>query len=54
MIWNEIWRQFEEKGITVKSGTIQDATFIESDPGKHGKYSTAIDNLIWTMLLQRV
>ena len=28
---------FEEKGITVKSGTIQDATFIESDPGKHGK-----------------
>lgn len=37
MIWKEIWRQFEEKGITVKSGTIQDATFIESDPGKHGK-----------------
>ncbi len=31
-----IWEQFREKGITVKNGTIQDATFIESDPG-HGK-----------------
>jgi IS5 family transposase len=35
-IWKEIWKQFQEKGITVKKGTIQDATFIESDPG-HGK-----------------
>jgi len=25
-IWKEIWKQFQEKG------TIQDATFIESDP----------------------
>jgi len=31
-IWKEIWKQFQEKGITVKKGTIQDATFIESDP----------------------
>jgi IS5 family transposase len=32
----KIWKQFREKGITIKNGTIQDATFIESDPG-HGK-----------------
>ncbi len=36
-IWKEIWKQFKEKGITIKKGTIQDATFIESDPG-HGKH----------------
>ena len=35
-IWKSIWKQSNEKGITVKKGTIQDATFIESDPG-HGK-----------------
>jgi len=35
-IWKEIWKQFQEKGITIRNGTIQDATFIESDPG-HGK-----------------
>jgi IS5 family transposase len=35
-IWKMIWKQFLEKGITVKQGTIQDATFIESYPG-HGK-----------------
>ena len=32
-----LWKQFKEKGITIKKGTIQDATFIESDPG-HGKH----------------
>ena len=32
-LWKEIWRQFSNKGITVKGGTIQDATFITSDPG---------------------
>ena len=35
-IWKPIWKQFNEKGITVKKGTIQDATFIGPDPG-HGK-----------------
>ena len=35
-IWKSIWKQFQEKGITVKKGMIQDATFIESYPG-HGK-----------------
>jgi IS5 family transposase len=32
-LWKEVWNQFKEKGITVKNGSIQDATFIESDPG---------------------
>ena len=36
-MWNAIWKQLEERGITIKSGTIEDATFIESDPGKHGR-----------------
>ncbi len=37
MIWKSIWEQFDKKGITIKKGTVQDATYIESDPGKHGK-----------------
>ena len=36
-IWKSIWKQFNEKGITVKKGTIQDATFIESNPA-HGEW----------------
>ncbi|EQD55069.1 transposase IS4 family protein, partial [mine drainage metagenome] len=36
-IWKHIWKQLEDRGIVIKSGIIQDATFIESDPGKHGK-----------------
>ncbi len=32
-IWKLIWEQFNEKGITVKKGTIQDATIIESNTG---------------------
>ena len=36
-LWKEIWRQFREKGITVRNGTIQDATFITSDPGHKRK-----------------
>ena len=36
-LWKDIWRQFKEKGITVRNGTIQDATFIESNPGHKGK-----------------
>ena len=33
IIWNELQRQFELKGIKVKKGSAQDATFITSDPG---------------------
>ena len=36
-LWKEVWRQFKERGITVRNGTIQDATFIESDPGHKRK-----------------
>ncbi|BAB60578.1 hypothetical protein [Thermoplasma volcanium GSS1] len=32
-----IWEPFESEGITVKKGVVQDASFIESDPGKHGR-----------------
>ena len=39
IIWNELQRQLELKGIRVKKGSAQDATFITADPGheKHGK-----------------
>ena len=37
VMWSAIWKQFEERGIKIRSGTIQDAAFIESDPGKHGR-----------------
>jgi IS5 family transposase len=32
-IWNELQRQLDVKGLTIKEGMIQDATFIHSDPG---------------------
>jgi transposase, IS5 family len=33
-LWKELQRQIDEKGFTVEKGTIQDATFILSDPGQ--------------------
>jgi transposase, IS5 family len=33
-IWKELQRQLDAKGLKVKRGSIQDATFIEADPGK--------------------
>ena len=33
MVWAELERQLEAMGLSVKRGTIQDATFIEADPG---------------------
>jgi IS5 family transposase len=36
-LWEELQRQMEEKGYAVKEGSIQDATFITSDPGKKRK-----------------
>lgn len=35
-LWDELQRQIDELGLTVKRGVIQDATFITSDPG-HAK-----------------
>jgi IS5 family transposase len=38
-IWQELQRQLDAKGLVVKEGSIQDATFISSDPGKSGNRS---------------
>jgi len=35
-VWEELQRQLDEKGLKVKKGVIQDASFITSDPG-HAK-----------------
>jgi IS5 family transposase len=35
-IWQELQRQLNAKGLTVKEGCIQDATIITSDPGRSG------------------
>jgi IS5 family transposase len=37
IIWSELQRQLDAKGLKVKHGTIQDATFIEADPGSSKK-----------------
>lgn len=36
-IWEELQRQLDGKGLKFKKGVVQDASFITSDPGKHGK-----------------
>jgi transposase, IS5 family len=35
-IWQELQRQLDAKGLVVREGSIQDATFITSDPGRSG------------------
>lgn len=35
-IWKELQNQLDAKGLVVREGTIQDATFITSDPGSSG------------------
>jgi IS5 family transposase len=35
-IWRELQRQLDAKGLVVKEGSIQDATFITADPGRSG------------------
>ena len=37
MVWAELQRQLDSMGLQVKHGTIQDATFIDSDPGSSKK-----------------
>jgi IS5 family transposase len=37
LVWAELQRQLDAKGLKVKRGTIQDATFIEADPGSSKK-----------------
>src|SRR5512136_16076 len=36
-VWAELQRQLDAMGLKVKRGTIQDATFIDADPGKFKK-----------------
>ena len=36
-VWGELQKQLDAMGLKVKHGTIQDATFIEADPGKSKK-----------------
>lgn len=33
LVWGELQRQLDEKGLKVKKGVVQDASFITSDPG---------------------
>jgi IS5 family transposase len=37
VVWAELQRQLDSMGLKVKRGTIQDATFIEADPGSSKK-----------------
>lgn len=37
VVWAELQRQLDAMGLKVKRGTIQDATFIEADPGSSKK-----------------
>ena len=37
IVWEELQKQLDAKGLKVKRGTIQDATFIEADPGSSKK-----------------
>jgi len=32
-IWDEIQKKLDEQGYPIKQGTIQDASFVTSDPG---------------------
>jgi len=38
-IWRELQWQLDSKGLVVKEGSIQDATFITADPGRSGNKS---------------
>ncbi|WP_135603954.1 IS5 family transposase [Methanococcoides sp. NM1] len=42
-IWNELQRQLDNKGLEIKKGMIQDATFIHADPG-HANLDTPRGN----------
>jgi len=42
MVWAELQRQLDAMGLQVKRGTIQDATFIEADPGKSKKLKDGV------------
>jgi len=33
LVWGELSRQLDEKGLKIRKGVVQDASFITSDPG---------------------
>jgi len=37
LVWQELQRQLDERGLKVRKGVVQDATFITADPGPSGK-----------------
>jgi transposase, IS5 family len=37
LVWGELQRQLDRKGLKVRKGVAQDASFIEADPGPSGK-----------------
>jgi len=37
LVWEELQRQLDEKGLKVRKGVVQDATFITADPGRASK-----------------
>ena len=37
LVWAELQRQLDKKGLKVRKGVAQDASFIEADPGPSGK-----------------
>jgi len=37
VVWAELQRQLDEKGLKVRKGVVQDASFITADPGKSSK-----------------
>jgi len=43
IIWDELQRQFDIKVLIIKKGMIQDAIFIQSEPG-HARAETSHDN----------
>jgi len=45
VIWKELQRQIDSKGLTVKKGVIQDATFTTSDPG-HKKQTLLVVKML--------
>jgi len=42
VVWAKLQKQLDAMGLKVKRGTIQDATFIEADPGKSKKTSDGV------------
>ena len=33
-MWKGIWKEFDDLGLSIKKEMVQDATFVESEPGK--------------------